>query len=291
MSAPTFVDLQGFVVGMKFVVKEAAVLRNGTVLAHYIFTCPMPWNLFTKSDKSCASWLIRNHHGLRWEDGNVPYSKIIKLYIFFKLQIINCIIILKVISFIFFYSISLERRAVRILSRRYALTATGYKFLEVGVNVGPPSYVEIAVGDHRGTELILSLETWKGFHEQRRNIQNFLRYTKDTCDFISVGPLTLRICTINGVKLVRLESLNVRLTMTESTLHRMLDLDLCIDTMFHRLSRIVETVDVKFTQFSKIASTVTNPTQVLNVIRDSDAFDKHQLVDCELAALFFSALP
>ncbi|XP_071576366.1 uncharacterized protein [Temnothorax nylanderi] len=188
-------------------------------------------------------------------------------------------------------NISLERRAVRILSRRYALTATGYKFLEVGVNVGPPSYVEIAVGDNRGTELILSLETWKGFHEQRRNIQNFLRYTKDTCDFISVGPLTLRICTINGVKLVRLESLNVRLTMTESTLHRMLDLDLCIDAMFHRLSRIVETVDVKFTQFSKIASTVTDPTQVLNVIRDSDAFDKHQLVDCELAALFFSALP
>ncbi|XP_071581036.1 uncharacterized protein [Temnothorax nylanderi] len=203
-----------------------------------------------------------------------------KLYYYFESNLIY-----------FFYSISLERRAVRILSRRYALTATGYKFLEVGVNVGPPSYVEIAVGDNRGTELILSLETWKGFHEQRRNIQNFLRYTKDTCDFISVGPLTLRICTINGVKLVRLESLNVRLTMTESTLHRMLDLDLCIDAMFHRLSRIVETVDVKFTQFSKIASTVTDPTQVLNVIRDSDAFDKHQLVDCELAALFFSALP
>ncbi|XP_024890357.1 uncharacterized protein LOC112466489 [Temnothorax curvispinosus] len=188
-------------------------------------------------------------------------------------------------------NISLKRRAVRILSRRYALTATGYKFLEVGVNVGPPSYVEIAVGDHRGTELILSLETWKGFYEQRRNILNFIRSSKDTCDFISVGPLTLRICTINGVKLVRLESLNVRLTMIESTLHRMLDLDPCIDAMFHRLNRIVETVDVKFTQFSKIASTVTNPTQVLNVIRDSDAFDKHQLVDCELAALFFSALP
>ncbi|XP_077275280.1 uncharacterized protein LOC143904455 [Temnothorax americanus] len=79
MSAPTFVDLQGFVVGMKFVVKEAAVLKNGAVLAHYIFTCPMPWNLLTKSDKSCASWLIRNHHGLRWEDGNVPYSKVKRL--------------------------------------------------------------------------------------------------------------------------------------------------------------------------------------------------------------------
>lgn len=74
MSIPTFVDLQGFFVGMKFVVKEVAVLRKGTVLAHYIFTYPLPWNLLTKSDKSCASWLIANHHGLRWEDGNVPYG-------------------------------------------------------------------------------------------------------------------------------------------------------------------------------------------------------------------------
>ncbi|EZA58141.1 hypothetical protein X777_01869 [Ooceraea biroi] len=51
------------------------------------------------------------------------------------------------------------RRAVRILGKRYALMATGYKYLEIGINVGPPSYVEIAIGDHRGNELILSLET------------------------------------------------------------------------------------------------------------------------------------
>ena len=51
-----------------------------------------------------------------------------------------------------------EHRAVRLLSRRYDLTNTGYKFLEIGINVGPPSYVEIALGDHRGHELSLSLE-------------------------------------------------------------------------------------------------------------------------------------
>ncbi|EFN71437.1 hypothetical protein EAG_16001 [Camponotus floridanus] len=50
--------------------------------------------------------------------------------------------------------ISLERRAVHILGRRYALTATEFKFLEIGINVGPPSYVEIAIGDHRGKEFM-----------------------------------------------------------------------------------------------------------------------------------------
>ncbi|KAL6421445.1 hypothetical protein ACFW04_013900 [Cataglyphis niger] len=50
MVAPTFVDLQGFIIGRNFIVKEVAILKNG------------------------SSWLIRHHHGHQWEDGNVPYS-------------------------------------------------------------------------------------------------------------------------------------------------------------------------------------------------------------------------
>ncbi|XP_025074847.1 uncharacterized protein LOC112552846 [Pogonomyrmex barbatus] len=145
-----------------------------------------------------------------------------------------------------FHSISVERRAVRVLSRRYTLTATGYKFLEIGINIGPPSYVEIALGDHRGQELILSLETWKGLYEQRWNIYKLLLNDyKD--NFISVGPLTVRICLMNDVTLVRLESLNVCLTMIESTLRRMFALNECIDVTFDRLVRFVDTIDTKYT--------------------------------------------
>ncbi|XP_018347220.1 PREDICTED: uncharacterized protein K02A2.6-like [Trachymyrmex septentrionalis] len=68
-----------------------------------------------------------------------------------------------------------EHRAMRLLSRRYDLTNMGYKFLEIGINVGPSSYVEIALGDHRGHELSLSLETWKNLYEQRWNIYKMLR--------------------------------------------------------------------------------------------------------------------
>ncbi|EFN63557.1 hypothetical protein EAG_04559 [Camponotus floridanus] len=73
MAAPTFVDLQGFIVGKNFVVKEAAVLRNGSVLSHYIFTCPVPWYMLTKSERCQVLWLIKNHHGLSWNDGHVSY--------------------------------------------------------------------------------------------------------------------------------------------------------------------------------------------------------------------------
>ncbi|KAL6253756.1 hypothetical protein P5V15_012902 [Pogonomyrmex californicus] len=143
-------------------------------------------------------------------------------------------------------AISVERCAVRPLSRRNTLTATGYKFLEIGINVGPPSYVEIALGDHRGQGLILSLETWKGLYEQRWNIYKLLRNDyKD--NFISVRPLTVRVYQMNDVTLVRLESLNVRVTMIESTLRRMFDLDECIDVIFDRLVRFVDTIDTKYT--------------------------------------------
>jgi len=67
---------------------------------------------------------------------------------------------------VFMYVHSIEHRAVRLLSRRYDLTATGYEYLEIGIN-GPPSYVEIALGDHRGHELSLSLEMWKCLYEQQ----------------------------------------------------------------------------------------------------------------------------
>ncbi|KAL6264253.1 hypothetical protein P5V15_004343 [Pogonomyrmex californicus] len=91
---------------------------------------------------------------------------------------------------------------------------------------------------------------------------------------------------MNDVTLVRLESLNVRITMIESTLFRMFHLDECI-VMFDRLVRFVDTIDTKYTRFSNIASVVTDPEEVPNAIRDCDIFDRRQLVDCELLALVF----
>ena len=51
------------------------MLKQGTVLTHYIFTSPVPWKLLTRSDRFCASWLIAYHHGLQWEDGTIPYNE------------------------------------------------------------------------------------------------------------------------------------------------------------------------------------------------------------------------
>jgi len=54
---PTFIDLQGFIVEKKFIVKEVAVLRKGAILSHYIFTCH---GTFWQSQKSSAlpGWVL-----------------------------------------------------------------------------------------------------------------------------------------------------------------------------------------------------------------------------------------
>jgi len=71
MIVPTFVDLQGFIIGSWFVVKEVAMLKKGSILSHYIFANLYPWDLLTKFEKSCASWLIANRHGLGSQDDPV----------------------------------------------------------------------------------------------------------------------------------------------------------------------------------------------------------------------------
>ncbi|KAL6263018.1 hypothetical protein P5V15_005813 [Pogonomyrmex californicus] len=72
-NVPIFVDLQGFTVQEKFMVKEVAILKNGKELTHRIFREAIPWNLLTKTEKSKACWITSNHHGLQWSDGDIAY--------------------------------------------------------------------------------------------------------------------------------------------------------------------------------------------------------------------------
>ena len=70
---PIFADLQGFVVGGKFHVKEVAVLRKGEELTHHVFRAPIPWSQLTRDEKQQVNWLTVNYHHLHWKDGDIDY--------------------------------------------------------------------------------------------------------------------------------------------------------------------------------------------------------------------------
>ncbi|XP_011867576.1 PREDICTED: uncharacterized protein LOC105561836 [Vollenhovia emeryi] len=203
----------------------------------------------------------------------------------------HCFIIFPIFVTIgFSHSVLPARHAVRILCRRYALTTTGYKYLEIGVNVGPPSYIEIAIGNHRRNQLVLSPETWRALCEQRSNVEKYLgnQQCMDTSYSIVVGPLTVRFSTLDNITLIHMEASNVHLAMTASTFFNMLNFDRCIDLMFARLIGVIDRIDAQFHNFSNITSTVSNNKNVSKIIRDSECFHKNQLVDCELLALVFN---
>lgn len=73
---PIFIDMQGFIVREKFVIKEIFIFEgDGRNLIHYIFLPPMAWNQLTKAKKSRASWLILHQHKLSWCSGDVEYRR------------------------------------------------------------------------------------------------------------------------------------------------------------------------------------------------------------------------
>ncbi|KYN18815.1 hypothetical protein ALC57_08891 [Trachymyrmex cornetzi] len=82
--------------------------------------------------------------------------------------------------FSFFYSASshtfLKPRYIsHILMRRCALTFTAYKFLDIGIVVGPTSHVEIAICDNRGNRIILPHVTRKAFIESRADVERLMQ--------------------------------------------------------------------------------------------------------------------
>ena len=78
--------------------------------------------------------------------------------------------------FSIFYSASSRtsskpRYIPHILMRRYVLTLTAYKFLDIEIVVGPKSHVEIATSDNRSNRIILPHATWKASIKRRAAIE------------------------------------------------------------------------------------------------------------------------
>ncbi|EFN85428.1 hypothetical protein EAI_17465 [Harpegnathos saltator] len=85
-------------------------------------------------------------------------------------------------------NISELRHATRILGRRYALTTTSYKYLDIGLNVqSRVPVVEIVIGDNRGNQLILHADTWGKLMENCGAMQRLLEAGKP-----SYSPLGIR---------------------------------------------------------------------------------------------------
>ena len=77
-SADFIVDIQAFQKAKNFIFKEVCVLsmEKGAQPSILSFKPPTSWVTLSKEDKVCNTWLSRNFHGLRWDDGEIPYDEL-----------------------------------------------------------------------------------------------------------------------------------------------------------------------------------------------------------------------
>ncbi|KAG5338558.1 MMP3 protein, partial [Acromyrmex heyeri] len=185
-----------------------------------------------------------------------------------------------------------HRPTVHILERRYPLTVTDYKYLNVGINVTLPSYVTIILGDCHGKEIPLSPDIWRELLEQKHVILSLLQYDENNKEIrapspMYVGNLTLRFERINNLPILRLETSTARLSMSKSTVLNIFTLEHCVNRLISSLTAMTDNVDKKFSRLLAIASTVTKSANVLKTMYDNESFDRNDILDCELIVLIF----
>lgn len=72
-----FVDLQGFKINRKFVLKELSIVSEHEDKVHnFIFKPPFSWENLSQEDRSQSIWLRTFYHGFSWKSGVVPYDNI-----------------------------------------------------------------------------------------------------------------------------------------------------------------------------------------------------------------------
>ncbi|XP_067206832.1 uncharacterized protein [Linepithema humile] len=174
----------------------------------------------------------------------------------------------------------------RILARRYPLTKTGYKYLDIGINVSTPSHIEIALGDNHGKEIHFTYNMWKILLDQRHAIHHFFNNDANEAPSQTIEHVTLRFGKINNLKVLRLETSTVCLVMSHNTVCNIIALEYCVDHIAQSLNNVTGMVDTKFAHFRKIASGAKDP---IAVIRESESFDKNDIIDCELLAQIFGS--
>lgn len=111
----------------------------------------------------------------------------------------------------------------RILGRRYPLTKTAYKYVDISIIVGRPSFVSIALGDNglgnHGKEVSLTPQMWKELLDQRHIILPYVRHDERNDDDddartphpLYIGHLMVRFGKINNLRILQFETPKIRL--------------------------------------------------------------------------------
>jgi hypothetical protein len=189
-----------------------------------------------------------------------------------------------------FYSSAKPDNIPRIMQRRFALTSTAHKYLEMGIgvvgrgNLGCMSFVELILGDNRGNRMVLAHETWTTLIEKREAVQRFLQ-SASIDSSLSIQDLLIQFVKMYDENIVKLTLRDTFLYMKPSTILFLLNLEHCVEHEYVKLCRCMKEVNEKF---DELAYSVQGNTfsaekdEMFKILRD--VYDKTSVIDCELVA-------
>ncbi|KYQ58435.1 hypothetical protein ALC60_02571 [Trachymyrmex zeteki] len=164
-----------------------------------------------------------------------------------------------------------------ILKRVFALTPTAYKFLEIGIVMGPMSHVGIAIGDTRGNRIVLPRATWTAFVEKKVDIERLVQST--TPSSLVIQDCVIELVKIHVVNTVKLSLCNKYLYMKPSTMLFMFELEQCVEHVYSDLCQCTNSVSDKFKYFITYLrqNCIMNKCDTINNLRK--IYDKNSHIE------------
>ncbi|XP_039308057.1 uncharacterized protein LOC120359263 [Solenopsis invicta] len=175
------------------------------------------------------------------------------------------------------------RYTPRILGRRFALTSTSYKWIDVAINVGSVSCsVEISLGDTRGNRIVLPYRTWRALLDKRADFERFVQSTE--APSLPIHDLTVQLVKLRDESIVKLSLLDACIYLKPTTMLFMFELEHCVEHVYYTLHQSIATATEKFKYFVTFLrqNFAMNKPDATELLRKS--YDKSSQIECELIA-------
>ena len=171
-----------------------------------------------------------------------------------------------------------------ILGRRFALTPTSYKWLDIGINAGSVSYVQLMLGDNRGNQITLPYKTWRSLVEKRTNIEGLMQSKSLPAPSLSIHELLVQLINLRGENIIKLTLHNTYICMKPATVTFMFELEHCIEHVYFALYQNLRNVTDRYKHLVTFLrqNCITNKNDAVNILRK--IYDKTSHVECELIA-------
>jgi len=165
------------------------------------------------------------------------------------------------------------------LGRRYVLTSTAYKHLEVGISASYVTTIVVRITDNRGNRIYMSLATWETIMEHRADIEQLVQSTPEAISR-EIHNFIIEIVKIRNENLVKFTSHDTSIYMKPSTVRFMLDLEHCVKNA--SLDKNLFKLEAKFKGFVTIIrqNCINNKCDAFKKL--CKIYDKTSFIDCKL---------